>query len=331
MDELASELKGRWLGWKQCRFPGAVMSRLSLLVALATVAATAGRPTSLQETAADPVEATVKAWSDVKLWINVGGQRSGWMRYRARWAEYERDKVVEVSVERATTGRYSQRFTAWLNPDNTLSPRAVRYSNDGYDWENVNGRMGMFKTPTPDNLSLLPELLAAARLPKEGDSLALALIDEYNHKGAEGTLKGAGTDAKATKVTLTAKAVHFAGQGGDATFWIGEQRTLTRARVSFAAKDKAPPEEWLPATDKEWTQDETATNEFRAACHLTLLTNLVMHFRAHDAEGNSKNDFWSGDVSGLYRYIAKQSGGPIALISREMAMADAAPLPAGPE
>src|SRR5688572_30737173 len=122
------------------------MNRLSALIALAGIAAGVS-PAARQEPVPDPLEATVKAWADVKLWIKSGGQRTGWMRYRVRWGEYQGNRMVEVDVERATAGRYSGRFTAWLNPDKFLSPRALRFANNGYDWQNVDGRMGMFKKP----------------------------------------------------------------------------------------------------------------------------------------------------------------------------------------
>ncbi len=66
-----------------------------------------------------------------------------------------------------------------------------------------------------------------------------------------------------------------------------------------------------------WLQErkyDRIRNAFRC---MRLLTSAEYDFRANDRDGNQVRDFWTGDVSGLYRY---------GLIPRELAEADAAPL-----
>lgn len=58
-------------------------------------------------------------------------------------------------------------------------------------------------------------------------------------------------------------------------------------------------------------------NEQTAAAMLKLLTVAEVDFRSNDRDDNQINDFWTGDVAGLFRF---------GLIDREVAEADAAPL-----
>ena len=78
----------------------------------------------------------------------------------------------------------------------------------------------------------------------------------------------------------------------------------------------------------QWT-DQTIPQNERAAYHaLRSLASANADFRATDRDGNQVNDFWTGDVAGLY-YLRPNTGkedAEIRLIPREIAEADAAPL-----
>jgi type II secretory pathway pseudopilin PulG len=66
-----------------------------------------------------------------------------------------------------------------------------------------------------------------------------------------------------------------------------------------------------------------ASNERAASTNLKTLTSAEADFRANDRDGNRINDFWTGDVSGLY-YVKPTGGGPeIRLIEEGVANADA--------
>jgi hypothetical protein len=61
------------------------------------------------------------------------------------------------------------------------------------------------------------------------------------------------------------------------------------------------------------------------ASPLKALTSAQPDFRANDRDGNGVQDFWRGDVSGLYR-ILDRNGAPIKLTDFSTALADARPL-----
>ena len=63
--------------------------------------------------------------------------------------------------------------------------------------------------------------------------------------------------------------------------------------------------------------ENRASNERNASTTLKSLTSAEAEFRANDRDNNGVNDFWTGDVSGLYEW---------QLIPRELAEADAAPI-----
>jgi hypothetical protein len=65
-------------------------------------------------------------------------------------------------------------------------------------------------------------------------------------------------------------------------------------------------------------------NEQAAVQALKSIATAEADFRTNDRDGNHVYDFWTGDVSGLYSLPA--SSRPIALIDREIALADAAAL-----
>src|SRR5438045_5872144 len=71
-----------------------------------------------------------------------------------------------------------------------------------------------------------------------------------------------------------------------------------------------------------------AENERAASTALKSLTSAEAEFRANDRDSNQVNDFWTGDVAGLYytRPNSSPVGPEIKLIERAIAEADAAPL-----
>src|SRR5258706_772519 len=66
-----------------------------------------------------------------------------------------------------------------------------------------------------------------------------------------------------------------------------------------------------------WRSKVRAENERHAATMTKILSSAEADFRANDRDGNGVNDFWTGDVAGLYKY---------GLIPREVAEADLRPL-----
>jgi len=70
---------------------------------------------------------------------------------------------------------------------------------------------------------------------------------------------------------------------------------------------------WLPEQAKKRRQ----TNEAHARNCLHVLSTAESDFRANDRDQNGVQDFWTGDVAGLYRF---------GLIPRGLAEADTAPL-----
>lgn len=70
-----------------------------------------------------------------------------------------------------------------------------------------------------------------------------------------------------------------------------------------------------------------ASQERNASTSLKTLASAEADFRANDRDGNQVNDFWTGDVAGLY--TLKQKGVSIKLIELSVALADAAPLEKG--
>lgn len=70
-----------------------------------------------------------------------------------------------------------------------------------------------------------------------------------------------------------------------------------------------------------------ASNERNASACLKTIATAEADFRANDRDNNRVNDYWVGDVAGLYSL--KEGGQSIKLIEVSMALADAAPLEAG--
>lgn len=62
---------------------------------------------------------------------------------------------------------------------------------------------------------------------------------------------------------------------------------------------------------------------------LRTLVTAQADFRANDRDGNGKQDYWVGDVSGLYALTEGRDGRLMMLIDLSVAAADARPLPEG--
>jgi type II secretory pathway pseudopilin PulG len=86
---------------------------------------------------------------------------------------------------------------------------------------------------------------------------------------------------------------------------------------------------------------QRASNERNASMALKALSAAEADFRTNDRDGNHINDFWTGDVKGLYTLTSAEVRGagtapkdePLRLIELETAAADADPalVPAGGE
>jgi hypothetical protein len=69
-----------------------------------------------------------------------------------------------------------------------------------------------------------------------------------------------------------------------------------------------------------------ASNEREASTMLKTITSAEADFRANDRDHNKVEDYWTGDVSGLF-YVKPADGGPeVRLIMVDLANADAQPL-----
>lgn len=298
-----------------------------------------------EKPAQERFDALVNAWSDVRFWIYSHGERTGWQRYQVRWGEYEGEKMVVVDYDRATSLHSGDRFTAWLKPNAFLSPRAVRWADCWFELRIEKGKIGDFGKAAPENLTIFPELLAALRLPKEEAELGFSLLLPGGHEAGPGKLEGKGEEkapgspkeaGPAQKIKMTAKLAGFTEGTLEASMWFRGDRALARLRSTlayqgFEGRKVRELEELVPVGAKEWNQEDVVLNEIRAAAQLKQLAALVAHFRSYDVDGNQINDYWTGDVSGLYRLVPPKRKNPMGLISMEMALADASPLPAGPE
>lgn len=72
---------------------------------------------------------------------------------------------------------------------------------------------------------------------------------------------------------------------------------------------------------------DLSQNERLVSASLKTLASAQADFRANDRDANKVNDFWTGDVAGLYALTT--GGQAIKLIELPVAAADAAPLPKG--
>ena len=75
-----------------------------------------------------------------------------------------------------------------------------------------------------------------------------------------------------------------------------------------------------------------AANERSASASLKTFASAQVDFKSNDRDGTRVNEFWTGDVSGLYTLAASGTTGtrpPLKLIDLALAAADSAPLAAG--
>jgi len=66
--------------------------------------------------------------------------------------------------------------------------------------------------------------------------------------------------------------------------------------------------------------------ERMAATAMKTLTAAEADFRANDRDRNHVNDFWTGDVSGLYYVKSADGGAEVRLIDVDVANADSKPI-----
>jgi hypothetical protein len=69
---------------------------------------------------------------------------------------------------------------------------------------------------------------------------------------------------------------------------------------------------------------QRASNERAASTALKTLSSAEADFRSNDRDANGVNDFWTGDVSGLYSLKIRNQ--ELRLIERAVAEADACPI-----
>ncbi len=81
---------------------------------------------------------------------------------------------------------------------------------------------------------------------------------------------------------------------------------------------------WL-AYDLCTTPSMRSSNDRNAAGSLKTVATAQADYRSNDRDGNGKNDFWRGDIAGLYTVKGKD-GEAIKLIELSMAGADALPV-----
>jgi prepilin-type N-terminal cleavage/methylation domain-containing protein len=73
---------------------------------------------------------------------------------------------------------------------------------------------------------------------------------------------------------------------------------------------------------------QVSANERNASTGLKTVVTSEVDFRANDRENNRIQDFWTGDLSGLYR-LSDAAGQPLKLIELPVAQMDGTPMAAG--
>jgi hypothetical protein len=73
-------------------------------------------------------------------------------------------------------------------------------------------------------------------------------------------------------------------------------------------------------------EDKAEENKIRIFLALRRMIDAQITFKTEDLDGNAVNDYWVGDISGLYRITPPGKAGPIRMIDEEVAKADIAPL-----
>jgi hypothetical protein len=80
-----------------------------------------------------------------------------------------------------------------------------------------------------------------------------------------------------------------------------------------------------PPPDPSPIDEGILRNEWNAIAALKTISTAEADFRANDRDGNRVHDFWTMDISGLYRFENTLYLGQIKLIEHAVACADAAP------
>jgi len=75
-----------------------------------------------------------------------------------------------------------------------------------------------------------------------------------------------------------------------------------------------------------FVRSNRASNERHASTRLKTLTSAEADFRMNDRDENHVEDFWTGDVSGLYHVISPKTKVEVRLIEESLANADSKPL-----
>jgi outer membrane lipoprotein-sorting protein len=105
------------------------------------------------------------------------------------------------------------------------------------------------------------------------------------------------------------------------TYSVGDKPGFTEVFEEFTLNGELPDERFVLPREKEKPAIDDAAKVVMA---LKMVADAEVDFRDNDRDNNKVNDYWVGDVSGLYRFLL--DGQPIREILIEYSQADAAPL-----
>ncbi len=284
-------------------------------------------------------EAVPKVWADARFWIETGGRKSGWVRWQVSKGEFGGEPCLVFDYERADYLANCERFRIHGKINEFISPLAFRYGESWREFRVEKGKVGEspFGAPAdPGNLVSFPEILATL-LPFREGSFKFSTLDHEEKVYLDGSIKYAGTEKSDGAGECHKFEASFTRKPGnqpeknEMELWVKPDRALVRTLCKVTGKKGNREEELKPVASKDWESSTIELNELRAVAQLSALGNMFLCQRANDLDGNQNFDEWTGDVSGLYRLVPAKAKGPIQVISKEVAMADASPLPAGPE
>jgi len=116
-----------------------------------------------------------------------------------------------------------------------------------------------------------------------------------------------------------------------ATYWVSPERSLVKIEYVMERRGRRETILLTQIDEARAREIDAATlvpkNERNASGTLKQWGSIQVTIKASDSDQNGVNDFWVADVSGAYRITA--GGNQIRMCEVSMAMADAAPLPAG--
>lgn len=286
------------------------------------------------------VEALPKLWADTRFWIETDGRKSGWVRYQIAREDFRGEPCLAIDYERATYLGPCERFRIYAKLDEFISPRGFIYGKSWREFRVEKGKVGdsPFGAPAdPGNLVSFPEILATVLPFTESPAVAFSTMDHEEKVYLDGSMKyggvakidGAG-ECHRFEASFTVKPSNTP-ERHEIELWVKPDRTLAKSKSSIKGHKGMRTEQMQPVEPKEWDSVSIELNEVRALAQVTELGYMYHKQRTCDLEGNGRSDEWVGDVSALYRMILPKAKEPIQVISRELAMADAAPLAAGPE